>query len=151
MKHCNKCNTTKPLTSFHRRKNSHQPWCIPCRKTHDHGTFKSKPQRRQSLKESTAKYREAAETLVANHLKANPCVKCGESHILTLQFDHLRDKKLEISTAVQRGWSLSSIKEEMNKCQVLCANCHSIKTANDNNSWKLKWLADSDSNRDPTP
>jgi hypothetical protein len=147
MKFCNKCKTSKPLVEFFKRGQGHQPWCKSCKKEHDHKTYKTKPHRRQALKDSTKKYRAAAEAHVVNHLKSNPC-PCGETNILTLQFDHLRDKEFEISLAVMQGYSLTRIKSEIEKCQVLCANCHSIKSANQLDSWKLKWLAASDSNRD---
>ena len=55
------------------------------------------------------------------------CVLCGESHPSVLQFHH-RDpvtKEIEISVAVkQNNWSKERILAEMEKCDVLCANCH---------------------------
>jgi len=54
------------------------------------------------------------------------CSRCSENHPACLQFHH-RDptkKDLEVSVAVQRGWSIKRILEEIAKCDVLCANCH---------------------------
>ena len=60
------------------------------------------------------------------------CVNCGERHPATLQFHHLNseDKVFNISTAARRGTSLNRIKQEMQKCIVLCANCHFIRHYN---------------------
>ncbi len=78
---------------------------------------------------------------VANYLFSHPCVNCGESNILVLEFDHIdHDNKIsDIGTMSRNGMSLHKIVDEIDKCQILCANCHRIKTAHENNSWKLKY------------
>lgn len=60
------------------------------------------------------------------------CVDCGQRHPATLQFHHLNseDKVFNISDAARRGTSLERIKKEMEKCIVLCANCHLIRHYN---------------------
>jgi hypothetical protein len=60
------------------------------------------------------------------------CTDCGERHPATLQFHHLNseDKTFAIGKAVNRGFSLDRIKKEMQKCIVLCANCHAIRHYN---------------------
>lgn len=60
------------------------------------------------------------------------CVDCGERHPATLQFHHINseDKVFNISRAAGRGTSLDRIKKEMQKCIVLCANCHAIRHYN---------------------
>ena len=60
--------------------------------------------------------------------KANPCTDCGESDPVVLEFDHLRDKAFNISSHFrERAWQ--SILDEMEKCEVVCANCHRRRTA----------------------
>jgi hypothetical protein len=60
------------------------------------------------------------------------CADCGQRHLATLQFHHLNseDKVFNISDAARRGTSLDRIKKEMQKCIVLCANCHLIRHYN---------------------
>lgn len=70
-----------------------------------------------------------AKRFVHEYLGTHPCVECGERRIPCLQFDHLRDKVETIANAVSRGWSVKRIEAEITKCQVLCANCHAVKTA----------------------
>ena len=55
------------------------------------------------------------------------CVKCGTIH--NLQFDHIdrTTKKYEISTKL--SYNFDTLKEELDKCQLLCAPCHLEKTA----------------------
>lgn len=54
------------------------------------------------------------------------CEHCGESDLIVLDFHH-RDPKikdLSLAQAVHNGWSMNRILQEVNKCDVLCANCH---------------------------
>ena len=58
------------------------------------------------------------------------CADCGyNAHPAALDFDHLPgvDKKFELALAQSRG--IDSIKAEAAKCEVVCANCHRVRTA----------------------
>ena len=58
------------------------------------------------------------------------CFDCGENNHIVLDFDHLRDKKYNVSRMVHDGFSWKAILKEVEKCQVVCANCHRIRTYN---------------------
>jgi hypothetical protein len=76
------------------------------------------------------------------YLLSHPCVDCGETDILVLEFDH-RDRKMkeeEISHIIANGGNLDKITREIEKCDVRCSNCHRRKTAKEDNSWKLKYM-----------
>ena len=64
---------------------------------------------------------------IIEFLKKHPCVDCGETELVVLEFDHVRDKKYTISQILFSTWKL--VKSEMDKCEVRCANCHRRKTA----------------------
>lgn len=53
-----------------------------------------------------------------------------------MQFDHIPEKvkSFELGKAANKGYSLAKIKDEALKCEVVCANCHAIRTFNRNNS-----------------
>jgi hypothetical protein len=54
------------------------------------------------------------------------CSQCGFDDERALHFDHIsRDEKV---INIARSKSFNQIVEEIDKCQVLCANCHSRKT-----------------------
>lgn len=62
-----------------------------------------------------------------NEIKfSSECKECGESHIACLDFHHTEPEKKDfsISNAVSRGWKLDKILNEIEKCEILCANCH---------------------------
>lgn len=81
--------------------------------------------------ESTRLIRIRNSQFLWDYLKINPCIKCGENDPIVLEFDHKDsfDKITEVSTMAKNGASLEKIKEEINKCDILCANCHRRKTA----------------------
>ena len=87
------------------------------------------------------KYRE----YTLRYLQLHPCVDCGESNIIVLEFDHINPKTKidDISNMVKNGMSFSKIIEEIKKCEVRCSNCHKIRTARLNNSWRHKTRTDS--------
>ena len=58
------------------------------------------------------------------------CFDCGINNHIILDFDHIRDKKYNISRMIHDGFSWKSIKKEIEKCEVVCANCHRIRTHN---------------------
>ena len=61
--------------------------------------------------------------------RMNGCLDCGESNPVVLDFDHVRgDKSKAISDMVCNYYSIKTIKEEIRKCEVRCANCHRKKT-----------------------
>ena len=62
-------------------------------------------------------------------LKNGPCVDCGGRFpAVAMDFDHLdsSDKRWSISGAKNRKWS--DILAEIDKCELVCANCHRVRT-----------------------
>ena len=59
------------------------------------------------------------------------CEICGyNEHPAALQFDHLEpsNKEFTISRAISDSIAWQRIEAEIEKCRVLCANCHAIHT-----------------------
>jgi hypothetical protein len=80
-------------------------------------------------RKSTAKYREKTYRLVLE-LKDKPCMDCGiKFPACAMDFDHIRGKK---SFSLNSMYSEKRILEEVSKCDLVCANCHRIRTANRN-------------------
>ncbi len=64
-----------------------------------------------------------------NSLKqSTPCADCNKSYpYYVMDFDHLGDKKFLISHLVKVN-NLTLMKKELAKCEIVCANCHRIRT-----------------------
>jgi hypothetical protein len=79
---------------------------------------------------------------VMNYLTSHPCVDCGETDPVVLQFDHRdRTEKVDdVGTMLNRS-SWRVLLNEIAKCDVRCANCHRRRTAEEFN-W-AKWIRES--------
>lgn len=54
-----------------------------------------------------------------------PCTDCGVKYPhYVLEFDHIEEKDYNINA----GLTWIKIKTELEKCEVVCANCHSVRT-----------------------
>lgn len=63
-------------------------------------------------------------------LKSEPCTDCGLAWPpYVMQFDHLPGFQKEFGVTV-RAWGKGRAKvlEEIAKCELVCANCHFIRT-----------------------
>lgn len=130
MKRCPECGVVKSLDAFnlHRtRKDGRQSVCRVC------GNVRS---RRRYHKDPIA-WRVTANKLLAviradvDLLKQEPCMDChGRFPTCVMDFHH-RDPSTKIksvSTLVHRGGSREKVFAEIAKCDLLCANCHRIRT-----------------------
>jgi hypothetical protein len=72
------------------------------------------------------------------YLKEHPCVDCGNDDIRVLDFDHRRAKIRNVTSGIHKGWTLERLKEEMDKCDVRCKNCHAIRHMEENNCWRVQ-------------
>ena len=92
-------------------------------------------------------YRNYTKSLLARFKVIKGCVECGYNKCsFALHFDHIdkTDKhNLNHNRAIEPRWSITRIKKELSKCQILCATCHAEKTVinNDNHTImnNIKW------------
>jgi len=62
---------------------------------------------------------------------AKGCIDCGyKENAAALEFDHLPGFRKNATVASLMYRSLKVIVEEIKKCEVVCANCHAIRTYN---------------------
>lgn len=59
-----------------------------------------------------------------------PCLDCGISYpYYVMDYDHIKGvKKFNLSIAASKYRSMKSVLEEMEKCEIVCANCHRERT-----------------------
>lgn len=139
MKKCTKCFIEKDDSEFHRRGKILQANCKLCksidqreRRDRDKNAFNAKKW------EHCKKRKEVLKDYILSYLKSHPCINCGENDPVVLEFDHRSEKEFSVALGIQRAYSLDKVKQEIDKCDVLCANCHKRKTAKDFNWYKLK-------------
>lgn len=76
------------------------------------------------------------------YMKNKACAICMESDIRVLEFDHLdpTTKSFNIARAVNDGIPWAIILLEIEKCQILCSNCHKKRTATQYGWFKARGL-----------
>lgn len=134
---CKTCNETKGISEYHWRKDtkSNGGYRYVCKICACNKAKESYQRNKEKCKARCAKAAKARilerRKFVYNYLKERSCVQCGESDVRCLDFDHVdsKDKDLAISRAIWNNWSMNRLINEINKCQILCANCHRKKTS----------------------
>ena len=136
-KKCADCGILKPTSDFYKHHSKgYQNVCIPCRKKYNREHYKKdKDKYVARAKERNLAQKKKIYSFILSYLEDNPCVVCGEGDPVVLDFDHIdpKAKGFTISQGIRQRKKLEVIKKEMEKCQVLCANCHRRKTAKENN------------------
>ncbi len=63
-----------------------------------------------------------------DYKKLHKCKNCGFDHPAALEFHHRNreEKEFEISMMIRYHKNIELIKKEIEKCDVLCVNCHRI-------------------------
>ena len=79
---------------------------------------KIRKQQREHIKEKRA---------ICLEYLGGKCVKCGTIH--NLQFDHIKREGKKYNITPKLSYKFDNLKEELDKCQLLCASCHLNKTA----------------------
>ena len=110
LKICKRCSIEKEVSEYRTRKNKYlQSYCIECSRDYDN--------------ERTAK---AAKLI--NDFKDKPCADCGIRYpSYVMDFDHTLGNKLH-NISRMRNHSIENLLIEIAKCDVVCANCHRIRT-----------------------
>ena len=122
---CQKCHEVKEVINFSinkKRKRGYHVWCKACVKQYDHNRHKRL--RTKILKQKKEWRRKTREWFI-DYKKTLVCEKCGETRWYVLTFHH-EDKELKeavISVMVSTS-SIEAMKKEIEKCKVLCSNCH---------------------------
>jgi hypothetical protein len=129
---CGRCGQVKPLEEFAWRRikrGQRDNMCAPCRSAYGREHYLAN--RQKYIDAEARRKRARAETrtrYLIKYFSGHPCADCGETDPLVLEFDHLRDKRFEVTNQfASRNWQ--EILDEIAKCEVVCANCHRRRTA----------------------
>ena len=66
-----------------------------------------------------------------NELKDRPCTDCGiKFHYSIMEFDHIEKEKIAAVSWLVNNKSWDTVLKEIEKCELVCANCHRYRTWN---------------------
>lgn len=111
IKKCSICGKELPITDFAFRNKSKGTFRTECKKCHSQYVANQYLERKQ----------------LVNKIKSEKgCAKCGEKRSYVLDFHHLdpNEKDYNVARITSNSTKIETIKKEIEKCVVLCANCH---------------------------
>lgn len=140
MKQCSKCGLMLPVSEYQLRsveKGTYRNICRECRHQYDAAYYQRNAEKyKEYRRRNQPRYRNARRQRLLEYLQTKCCVDCGENDPLVLELDHVHGlKKFNIGDkGATYAWE--RILQELEKCEVRCANCHRRKTARDFKWWK---------------
>ena len=126
MKRCARCGLVKPISEFHKnrsRRDGLQTYCNSCRAVIDHELYerrRGKPIAWRVFDQDLAKWQRELKS-------GRPCTDCGRVYPPeVMQCDHLpgTQKLADVSLIRSREAALA----EIAKYELVCTNCHAIRT-----------------------
>ena len=128
MKQCSKCKELKDENDYSWKNKSLNKRAVECKVCHRKQRKHYYDNNKQREIERTTERKNMLREWFFNYKSTLECNRCGENHIATLQFHHTdpSEKKFNLSNGYSLGLSKEKIVKEIEKCEVLCANCHSI-------------------------
>ena len=99
--------------------------CEKCGETNQNRFYEKRSGRCKNChnKEQIARFRSYKKKAV--EYKGGKCEICGYCKCqASLDFHHLDPKQKDPKWGLMRNWRFDKIKEELNKCVLVCSNCH---------------------------
>lgn len=133
MKSCSTCKIPKNYKDFTKRKSSKDGYnsqCKQCKKEYwDKYYNLNKTEYLIKTNDKKIVKRENNRKNLRDIFINSSCKDCGNKDIRVLEFDHLPEfeKSSNICDMVSNN-SWSDIEKEIKKCEIVCANCHKIRT-----------------------
>jgi hypothetical protein len=127
---CSKCKQLKDITCFSRKTETKlHSYCKECHSKYRREHYINN--KRKYIEKATKRTREERSRIakIIAEIKNVPCVDCGEKfHPCAMDFDHIESNKIANVSMLAKGHSWEKIKQEIDKCEIVCANCHRIRT-----------------------
>ena len=124
---CSKCKRELPFDSFrwkNKSENKKHSQCKDCEKQADKEYYLKNKERRQAVRDR-ANVQKINNSKLVEEIKSKGCIKCGENRIHVLDLHHLDpDGKVNDIAHMIKSSSTENLIAELEKCIVLCANCH---------------------------
>ena len=127
-KRCGRCGNHLPITAFARYGSALQSYCRRCQKEYDAAWYRANRERRKAKVQSDRTQHAA---WLDSLKKGRPCADCGNSYPpYVMEWDHLPGavKTLVLADTRRAAHSKKRILAELEKCELVCANCHRERT-----------------------
>jgi hypothetical protein len=129
-KTCSKCKVTKTVGEFNLKNTMtkiYQSYCRECGKRLTRSHYRNNKQ--QYLDRNVRSYLKRRE--LVRQMKSRACADCGIQYpYYVMDFDHREGETKEYELNRIERMTLRAILRETEKCDVVCANCHRVRTYN---------------------
>ena len=90
------------------------------------------PNQKQKTHERSQTYRDKFTEELGKMKEKSGCIDCGNKNLMyaQLDFDHVKGKKVSGISSMIRSYSREDVFKEIEKCEIICANCHRLRTFN---------------------
>lgn len=128
-KTCSKCKQTRSVTSFRKRKanqDGYNGFCKLCHSDYEKNHYSNQSEIiKQQRRTSNKSYADRNRAYILQYKLNHGCKYCPEKEPCCLDFHHLDSKtKLACVSQLVNGFSIDKLIAEIDKCDVVCANCH---------------------------
>ena len=132
---CRECKETKPEGEFHIRggKTRHKI-CASCKSDYNTQYYRKNKARHAKGRAESRKARRIDRIEAVQKAKDVPCMDCKNkypSHVMDLDHRDPSDKLFTISEQKCRSMGMNRLLAEIAKCDVVCSNCHRMRTHRD--------------------
>ena len=125
MKQCTTCKEWKLFSEFNKNKtkpDGYQYHCRKCERLYKKQYYLANKEKHIA---GVKKRKEVTKRIVDEIKKNSSCQKCGENHPACLEFHHTNPNGKDDTISVLRSsGSKEKLIRELDKCIILCANCH---------------------------
>ena len=149
-KWCNNCKQTLDVTLFNKKRVKkdgsiqYQPYCRECNRVHSRAYYQRNLEHHRKITGARTRKIEADNyKFIYEYLSSHPCVDCKTSDVRVLEFDHVRGTKYK-NISNLKSCSKRKIMTEIAKCDVRCANCHRIRTAERSNNVRYRFCSNNE-------
>lgn len=126
---CSKCSVNKSAHEFplaSKYKDGLHFYCIACKKEYMNWHYNKDKEKYKAR----AKQNRIDLKFWIDSLKDKPCMDCGVKYPpYIMDFDHRENKKFNIGNRYY-AYGKEVVQKEIDKCDLVCANCHRVRTWN---------------------
>ena len=114
------------------RRDGVQSYCVPCQREYQNEDYRRSAERYRARAGIRNQQRRARVRRIIREAKDRPCADRGRRFpVFVMDFDHRSGtrKRFNIGAVALAGRDDErSLRDEIGKCDVLCANCHRFRT-----------------------